>query len=160
MADLRQEVPEVAKVPETPGAPEVPEGRYGRTRNKTRGSGSGGGSSADTDRGLKITGGVLGVLMLALIAWLGSSYIAGQEVSGEMIKFKVVSDSAVEVHLEVRKDAGTAGVCTLRTQAESGGEVGRKNAAIPAAKSRVDTVITVRTTARATSAELVGCEQK
>ncbi|GAA2628611.1 DUF4307 domain-containing protein [Streptomyces axinellae] len=166
MADLRQDVPEVPKAPKapetpgTPGATKVPEGRYGRTpstRNTARG---GSGGSTDTDRGLKITGGVLGVLMLALIAWLGSSYIAGQEVSGEMIKFKVVSDSAVEVHLEVRKDAGTAGVCTLRTQAESGNEVGRKNAAIPAAKSRVDTVITVRTTARATSAELVGCEKK
>ncbi|WP_326688332.1 MULTISPECIES: DUF4307 domain-containing protein [unclassified Streptomyces] len=151
MVDLRQEAQEVPEVPE---APEVPEGRYGRARGTVRGA------EARTDRRLKITGGVLGVLMLALIAWIGSSYISGQEVSGELIKFKVVSDSAVEVHLEVRKDAGTAGVCTLRTRAESGGEVGRKDAAIAAPKSRVDTVITVRTTSRATSAELVGCQKK
>ena len=61
---------------------------------------------ARTDRRLKIVGAVLGVLGLAGIGWLGVSYISGQEVSGEMIKFKVVSDRAVEVHLEVRKDAG------------------------------------------------------
>lgn len=157
MVDPGQKVPGAPASPEVseaPKIPRVPEGRYGRTRNEARDT------EPRTDRNLKITGGVLGVLMLALIAWIGSSYISGQEVSGEMIKWEVVSDSAVEVHLEIRKDAGTAGVCTLRAQAKSGGEVGRKNAVIAASKSRVDTVITVRTTSRATSAELVGCQKK
>ena len=143
MVDLRQE---------------VPEGRYGRRKSAADGRATA--ADAQTDRRLKIVGGVLGVLMLALIGWIGSSYISGQDVSGEMIKFKVVSDSAVEVHLEVRKDAGTAGVCTLRTLAEDSGEVGRKDAPIAADKDRVDQVVTVRTTARATAAELVGCQVK
>ncbi|GEB53434.1 MULTISPECIES: DUF4307 domain-containing protein [Streptomyces] len=133
---------------------QVPEGRYGRTRAQGVGSGRDG---ARTDRRLKITGGVLGVLLLALVGWIGVSYITGQDVSGELIKFKVASDTEVQVHLEVRKDAGTAGVCTLRTRAEDGAEVGRKDARIAADPSRVDTVIPVRTTSRATSAELVGC---
>ncbi|NSC23589.1 DUF4307 domain-containing protein [Streptomyces albus subsp. chlorinus] len=139
-------------------ARKVPEGRYGRA---PRGAGGGaGGAEARTDRRLKITGGILGVLLLALVGWIGGSYIAGQDVSAELIKFKVVSDSAVEVHLEVRKDEGVEGVCTLRARAESGNEVGRKSVSFPAGTSRVDEVITVRTTARATSPDLVGCQTK
>lgn len=142
MVDLRQE---------------VPEGRYGR-RKSAAATGHATAADARTDRRLKIVGGVLGVLMLGLIAWIGGSYVSGQDVSGEMIKFKVVSKSAVEVHLEVRKDAGTAGVCTLRAQAEDGGEVGRKDVTIPAAPARVDEVFTLRVTGLATSAQLVGCQ--
>ena len=126
------------------------DGRYGRSHGAE--------GEARADRKLKITGGVLGVLFLALIAWIGGSYVSGEDVSGEIIKFKVVSDRAVEVHLEVRKDSGTAGVCTLRTRAEDGAEVGRKDASFSKDKSRVDSVVTVRTTSRATSAELMGCE--
>ncbi|MBO8193313.1 DUF4307 domain-containing protein [Streptomyces oryzae] len=146
MVDLRQQ---------------VPEGRYGRTAGRSgRATGRDGSAEARTDRRLKITGGVLGVLLLALVGWIGVSYVSGQDVSGELIKWKVVSDSAVEVHLEVRKDAGVEGVCTLRTRAENGSEVGRKDAEFPTGTSRVDKVITVRTTARATSAELVGCQTR
>ncbi|MEU7316687.1 DUF4307 domain-containing protein [Streptomyces sp. NPDC007083] len=139
MVDLRQQ---------------VPEGRYGRAAGRSAGG------EARTDRRLKVTGGVLGALMLALITWFGVAYISGQQVSGELIKFKVVSDSAVQVHVEVRKEAGAAGVCTLRTRAEDGSEVGRKNAEFAAGASRVDEVVTVRTTARATSAELIGCQER
>ncbi|MEW2222879.1 DUF4307 domain-containing protein [Streptomyces sp. NPDC006990] len=139
MVDLRQQ---------------VPEGRYGRAAGRSAGG------EARTDRRLKATGGVLGVLMLALIGWFGVAYISGQQVSGELIKFKVVSDSAVQVHVEVRKEAGAEGVCTLRTRAEDGSEVGRKNAEFAAGTSRVDEVVTVRTTARATSAELIGCQER
>ncbi|GAB2802234.1 DUF4307 domain-containing protein [Streptomyces daliensis] len=131
---------------------EPPEGRYGRYGR------SGDDDDARTDRKLKIIGGVLGVAMLGLIGWIGVSYVSGQDVSGELIKFKVVSDTAVEAHLEVRKDAGAAGVCTLRTQEESGAEVGRKDVRIGAGEDRLDTVVTIRTTKPATSAELVGCQ--
>ncbi|MGP3954153.1 DUF4307 domain-containing protein [Streptomyces sp. 7N604] len=118
------------------------------------------GRSADAraDRKLKIVGAVLGAALLAVIAWSGVSYIAGQDVSGELIKFKVVSDAAVEVHLEVRKDAGTPGVCTLRAQAEDGTEVGWKDLRFEERGGRVDRVGTVRTTRRATAVELVGCK--
>ncbi|NLU66699.1 DUF4307 domain-containing protein [Streptomyces sp. HNM0574] len=126
-----------------------PEGRYGRVAR---------GDEARTDRRLKITGAVLGALMVALIAWIGAGYISSQGVSGELIKFKVVSDEAVEAHLEVRKDKDASGVCTLRTQEESGAEVGRKAVRVKSGEERIDSVVTVRTTARATSAELVGCE--
>ncbi|GAA2074065.1 DUF4307 domain-containing protein [Streptomyces albiaxialis] len=126
------------------------EGRYGRTRGAV--------GEARTDRRLKITGAVLGVLMLGVIAWIGFSYVSGKDVSGEMIKFKVVSDRTVEVHLEVRKDSGVEGVCTVRALAEDGAEVGRKDVTYGKGEERVDAVTDMRTTSRATSAELVGCE--
>lgn len=126
--------------------PVLPEGRYGRS------------SDERADRKLKIVGSVLGVGLLALVSWFGYDYVAGQSVSGELIKFKRVSDSEVEVHLEVRKDADAAGTCTLRSRAEDGSEVGRKDVRFEKGpETRIDRVVTVRTTSSATSAELVGC---
>ncbi|OEV08401.1 DUF4307 domain-containing protein [Streptomyces nanshensis] len=128
----------------------VPAGRYGNA--------SGGAArDARADRRLKIVGAVLGVLALAGIAWFGVDYIAGQSVSGQVIKFKVVSGRTVEVHLEVRKDAGAEGVCTIRARAADGGEVGRKDVTVRGGAEQVDTVASLRTTRRATSAELMGC---
>ncbi|MCT2594609.1 DUF4307 domain-containing protein [Streptomyces sp. N2-109] len=125
---------------------EPPAGRYGRS------------ADAVADRRLKIVGAVLGTGLLGIIGWFGVSYISGTDVSGELIKFKVVSDEAVEAHVEVRKDQDADGVCTLRAMEENGREVGRKAVRIDGAESRVDTVVTVRTTARAVTAELVSCE--
>ncbi|PJE96654.1 DUF4307 domain-containing protein [Streptomyces carminius] len=129
----------------TPAGGGLPQGRYGRP---------GGGGS---DRGLKAVGAVLGVAFLAMIAWFGVSYITGTKVSAELIKFDVVSDREVAVHLEVRKDADVTGVCTVSSLAEDGGEVGRADFTFEAPESRIDEVVTLRTTARATTAKLVGC---
>lgn len=134
------------------GAGRPPEGRYGAS--------GGAGRDARADRKLKIVGGVLAVLSLAGIGWLGADYIGGQPVSGQVIKFKVVSGRTVEVHLEVRKDTDATGVCTLRTRAADGGEVGRKDVTVAGGAEQVDQVVSVRTTRRATSAELVGCEPR
>jgi len=136
-----------------PGSTGLPQGRYGSTGSATE-------RDARTDRRLKIVGAVLGVLGLAVLGWIGAGYISSQEVSGEMIKFKVVSDRTVEVHVEVRKDAGAEGVCTLRALADDGAEVGRKDVPVAAGPERVDTVASVRTTTRATSAELKGCQPR
>ncbi|MFV2118545.1 DUF4307 domain-containing protein [Streptomyces sp. Act-28] len=123
----------------------LPEGRYGRT------------AEARTDRRLRIVGSVLGVALLALIGWFGYDYVAGQSVSAEMIKFDVAAADRVDVHLEVRKADGAKGYCTVRALAESGAEVGRKEVRFDQAAPRVDEVITVRTTERATAAQLLGC---
>jgi hypothetical protein len=129
---------------------ELPEGRYGRSASAR--------SDAHADRTLKTVGAVLGAGLLALIAWLGVSYMSSQQVSGELIKFKIVSDKAVEVHLEVRKDADTPGVCTIRAQSEDTSDVGWKDMRFDERESRVDKVGTVRTTRRATAVELIGCK--
>ncbi|MDT0545769.1 MULTISPECIES: DUF4307 domain-containing protein [Streptomyces] len=125
----------------------LPDGRYGRSADQR------------ADRKLKILGAVLGAGFLAMIAWFGYSYITGQqEISGRVIAFKVVSDDAVEVRLEITKDTGTAGVCTLRTLDADHAEVGRKDFTFGKGQGDTVKVVTVRTTGRATTAELVGCD--
>ncbi|MFE0131070.1 DUF4307 domain-containing protein [Streptomyces sp. NPDC059037] len=125
----------------------LPEGRYGHSRT----------ADERTDRKLMIVGSVLGVILLGVIGWFGYDYINGTKVSAEVIKFDVVSDHAVKAHLEVRKDAGARGYCTLRSQAESGAEVGRADFRFDQRTGRVDKVVTLRTTEKATSVELLGC---
>ncbi|ATL30121.1 DUF4307 domain-containing protein [Streptomyces formicae] len=125
----------------------LPEGRYGRSRT----------ADEAADRKLKLVGAVLGVLFLGGIGWLGYSYIDGTKISAEIIKFDVVSDDSVEVHLEVRKDADTKGYCTLRSQSEDGAEVGRADFRFDQRQDRIDKRVTLRTKAPATSAELLGC---
>ncbi|MGW1772823.1 DUF4307 domain-containing protein [Streptomyces sp. NPDC002104] len=124
---------------------ELPEGRYGRSADER------------ADRKLKIIGSVLGVALLGVVGWIGWDYVAGQSVSAELIKYKVVSDSAVEVHLEVRKEASATGVCTLSSQDEAHSEVGRADFTFAQKSGRVDEMVTLKTTGRATMIEIIGC---
>ncbi|MEV6128575.1 DUF4307 domain-containing protein [Streptomyces violaceusniger] len=124
----------------------LPDGRYGRS------------ADARADRTLKIVGAVLGAGLLALITWFGYDYITGQDVSGRLTGFKVVADDAVDVRLEITKDKDATGVCTVRTLDEYHDEVGRKDFTFDQREGDLVKVVTVRTTARATSAELIGCE--
>ncbi|MFF0472474.1 DUF4307 domain-containing protein [Streptomyces sp. NPDC004284] len=124
---------------------QLPEGRYGRTADER------------ADRKLRITGAVLGVLFLGVMGWFGWHYVVDNKISAELIKFDVVSADEVQVHLEIRKDEGVKGVCTLRSRSEDGSEVARKDVRVDDDAARVDRVFSLRTTARATSAELIGC---
>ncbi|MER5631562.1 DUF4307 domain-containing protein [Streptomyces nitrosporeus] len=123
----------------------VPEGRYGRTQDQR------------ADRKLRIIGGVLGVAFLAMIGWFGYSYIAGQDVRAEIVKSRIVSDGRVDAHLEIHKDRDAAGHCTIRALSEDGGEVGRKEIRVEESTERIDTVVSMRTTTRATAVELMSC---
>ncbi|MFF8956530.1 DUF4307 domain-containing protein [Streptomyces sp. NPDC014894] len=128
---------------------ELPEGRYGRSADER------------ADRKLKILGAVLGVGFLGMVGWFGYDYVSGERISAEVIKFSVTSDSEVQVHLEIRKDSDAAGTCTIRSRSEDGAEVGRLDVAVDAAGDRrIDEVFRIRTTARATSAELAQCAAK
>ncbi|MFE5403436.1 DUF4307 domain-containing protein [Streptomyces sp. NPDC056580] len=122
----------------------LPEGRYGRS------------SDERADRRLKVAGSVLGVLLLALIGYFAYHYIVQSEISAQVIAFKA-SDDAVRVHLEVHKDSGASGYCTLRSQSAEGAEVGRADFRFSGQDTRIDKVVTLRTTARGTTAELLGC---
>ncbi len=123
----------------------VPEGRYGRTEDQR------------ADRKLKIVGSVLGAALLGVIGWIGYDYVGGQGISAEMIKFKVVSDTRADVHLEVRKDRDGHGYCVVRALSEDGSEVGRKEVRFDRPEDRVDEIVTVVTRSRATAVEPMGC---
>ena len=123
---------------------QLPEGRYGRS------------SDERADRKLKIAGTVLGALLLARIGYFAYHYVGQNKISGEVIAFDAKT-SAVEVHLEVRKDSGTSGYCTIRSQAADGAEVGRADFRFDGDATRIDKVVTLRTTAPGTTAELLGC---
>ncbi|PAZ14943.1 hypothetical protein CLM62_16370 [Streptomyces sp. SA15] len=122
----------------------LPEGRYGRS------------SDERADRRLKVIGAALGALLLALIGYFAYHYVGQNKISGEVITFKPLKDS-VQVHLEVRKDAGAGGYCTVRSQAEDGAEVGRADFRFDGDATRIDKVVTLRTTSQGTTAELLGC---
>ncbi|MCP9957550.1 DUF4307 domain-containing protein [Streptomyces sudanensis] len=123
----------------------LPGARYGRA------------AEARTDRRLKAVGSVLGVALLALVGWFGYDYVTGQKVSAEMIKFDVVAADRVDVHLEVRTADGAKGYCTVRALSEDRTEVGRRDFRFDRAAPRLDEVVVLRTTRRATAAQLVGC---
>ncbi|MDH6112511.1 hypothetical protein P3T36_001394 [Kitasatospora sp. MAP12-15] len=123
----------------------VPEGRYGTTGDQA-------------DRRLKFVGAGLAVVILGLIAWLGGSYLLQQsKLNGTVIAFQVVSDSQVQVELAINKDSGTSGTCTLRSQSPDGTVVGQTDVDIPSHGTAFQQVVTIRTTARGTTGELLSC---
>jgi hypothetical protein len=122
----------------------LPESRYGRS------------SDERADRRLKAIGAVLGALLLALVGYFAYYYVGKNEISGEVITFEPSKDS-VRVHLEVRKDADAGGYCTVRSQGEDGAEVGRADFRFDGDATRIDKVVTLRTTSPGTTAELLGC---
>ncbi|MER6439694.1 MULTISPECIES: DUF4307 domain-containing protein [unclassified Streptomyces] len=123
---------------------QLPEGRYGRSADER------------ADRKLRILGGVLGVVLLALIGWFAYYYVGENKISAQVITFDASADT-VQVHLEVHKDADAHGYCTLRSQSADGAEVGRADFRFDQNASRIDKVVTLRTTSRGTTAELLGC---
>ncbi|MFE9994448.1 DUF4307 domain-containing protein [Streptomyces avermitilis] len=123
---------------------QLPEGRYGRSADER------------AEHKLKIVGGILAVALLALFGYFAYHYVVQNKISGEVITFKA-SDDAVKVHLEVRKDADATGYCTVRSQAADGSEVGRADFRFTGHDTRIDKVVTLRTTALGTTAELLGC---
>lgn len=123
---------------------QLPEGRYGRS------------SDERADHRLRIAGAVLGTLVLVLIGYFAYHYVGQNKISGEVIAFDA-KKTAVAVHLEVRKDSGTSGYCTVRSQAADGSEVGRADFRFSGDATRIDRLVTLRTTAPGTTAELLGC---
>jgi hypothetical protein len=122
-----------------------PAGRYGP------------GGDARADRKLRVAAVVFGVLVAAGVGWYGYDTLAGDKVSAQVVAFEAVSDQAVQIHLEVHKGSDSVAVCTLRSVDADHNEVGRKDVRITRHGKQVDTLVTVRTTARGATGELVGC---
>ncbi|MFJ3789338.1 DUF4307 domain-containing protein [Kitasatospora sp. NPDC090091] len=126
--------------------PQLPEGRYGRRDDR------------ETDRRLKAVGAVCAVVALGLLAWLGGSYLIRETtMNGLVPTFEAVSDGEMKLHLAVRKSDGTSGSCTVRSQGADGAVVGVADFPVPAGGSSYDAWVSLRTTSRGTTAELLGC---
>ncbi|MFC9481213.1 SURF1 family cytochrome oxidase biogenesis protein [Streptomyces griseus] len=121
-------------------------------------AGSGPGEDARKDRILTVVGGVLAAVFVGFLAWSGTAYLTGQNYSGELVTFDVVSPEAVDARLSVRKNTDAVIVCTLRALSEQGREVSRVDVRFPDREKDVDRRVRVRTTDRATALELVGCQ--
>ncbi|QXQ95438.1 SURF1 family cytochrome oxidase biogenesis protein [Streptomyces sp. WY228] len=121
-------------------------------------AGSGPGEDARKDRILTVVGGVLAAVFVGFLAWSGTAYLTGQNYSGELVTFDVVSPEAVDARLSVRKSTDAVIVCTLRALSEQGREVSRVDVRFPDREKDVDRRVRVRTTDRATALELVGCQ--
>jgi hypothetical protein len=120
-----------------------PADRYGRARSAP-------------GRGRVVYLAVVGVF-LALIAMIGYLYVSRSTVSGEVVSFHAVSDTQMDIRISVSKDAGRSASCTVRSRAEDGSEVGRTTVTLAPGSGDVTTVVHLRTTARGTTGELVGC---
>ncbi|MFI0940699.1 DUF4307 domain-containing protein [Streptomyces sp. NPDC021020] len=125
--------------------PTPPAGRYGP------------GADARADRKLRIAAIVAGVLVAAGVGWYGYDTLSGDKVSAQVVAFEAVSDQEVQIHLEVHKGKDAVTVCTLRSVDADHNEVGRKDVRVDQHTKDVDTVVTVRTTGRGETGELLGC---
>ncbi|GAA2905829.1 DUF4307 domain-containing protein [Streptomyces mexicanus] len=122
----------------------LPEGRYGRSADER------------ADHKLKIAAVVLGAALLALVGYFAYHYVGQSKISAQVVSFQT-SDDAVRIHLEVHKDADARGYCTLRSQAADGDEVGRADFHFDQHATQIDQILTLRTTSRGTTGELLGC---
>lgn len=127
----------------------LPDGRYGRSAA----------DQARTNRRLTIAGVIFITLLVAFLAWVGVSYLREETVSAELTTFDIVSSGEVEISLTVRKPAGSDAVCTVRAQAEDGLEVGRADFRFTENESEIHPSVTLKTTQRATAAELIECSE-
>ena len=116
-----------------------PEGRYGRS------------SDERSDRRLKLAGAVFGALLLALMGYFAYYYVGQNKISAEVIEYDF-TDRAVKVHLEVRKDSGASGYCTIRSQSTRPGSTGSSRCVRRRAGRRRSCSAVTRTDARAADA--------
>ena len=126
---------------------ELPEGRYGRSADER------------ADHKLKIAGVVLGVIVLVVVAWIGYDYVSGKSaLNAQVVTFEIPSADKVTMGLDVNKDTGAAGTCTVRALDKDHVEVGRKDIAFTEGQSVSHVTVELRTTSKASSAELVSCQ--
>jgi hypothetical protein len=136
-------------------AHEVPEDRYGDSR---RGDPNPIRRDARDERRLRVAAVVFVVFLLGLVVWLGGSYVMqASKMYGSVPTYQVTSDSTVQAHLSVTKSDGMSGTCTLRSQKADKEVVGQVDVPVPAAGKTFETTVTIRTTSRGATAELLGC---
>ncbi len=98
-------------------------------------------------------------LLLAIGYFLFTRY-TGDRVQARSVGYKVLSDRAVRVDIQVFKPAGSAAYCIVRSRGADGAEVGREVVVVDAegtAKKVVRTQHVLTTSARAVTGEVGRC---
>ena len=94
---------------------------------------------------------------VALVLWERATE---ERVTGRVLGYKVLSDSAVRIRLEVVKRPGGQAFCVIRARGADGREVGRDVAPVDptgTADRQQQATYTLSTTARPITGELAGC---
>ena len=131
--------------PENLGSSALPAGRYGPEPRRVH-------------RTVLITVGVVAAaLAVAYVVWV-ALFHANQPVRAGLESYRVMSDRSVEVVIRVVKDSDVAAVCLVRARSRDGVEVGRQEIEIPRGPEDEVRSITLTTTGRAITGELLGCE--
>jgi hypothetical protein len=107
---------------------------------------------------LVVIGGGLALLAVAWWIWIAVVHTT-PPVRYELLAFRPVSTSSIEIHFTVTREPDTSVACILRARGAGGEEVGRRQVIVPAeAAERADLTSTVQTTSRAVSGEVLLCQ--
>ncbi|WP_229679756.1 DUF4307 domain-containing protein [Saccharopolyspora thermophila] len=101
-----------------------------------------------------------GVVLVALVgvAVIGYNNLGDPPIQGKQVAFEVLDDHSVRIVLEVqRDDPARPADCVVRSRAESGEEVGRKEVLIHPADGTTRQETVLRTSSRAITGEVYGC---
>ncbi|WP_203655671.1 DUF4307 domain-containing protein [Actinocatenispora rupis] len=127
--------------------PTFPPGRYGHRRERR--------AASRLARGVLLSGVVLAGLAVAFGYYqrFGPPEYQADVVGWDSAK----GPSAAPMTLRVTRPDGKPTVCTVRSRAQDGAEVGRGEVRVPAGRTTVDVSYVLHTSRQAYTAEVVGC---
>ncbi len=111
-----------------------------------------------TSRWLILAIAVIGAAFVGVLGWI-TWRMATPPVQSELLSFRVVNASRVDITFNVRRDTGSETVCVLRARDELHVDVGYATVNISAGRDYVLSTYPLATLARATSAEILGCDK-
>jgi hypothetical protein len=108
------------------------------------------------------TGAKVAVVVLVAAFLAAAGYVtwrlASPSTQSTLLRFTVVDDTRVDIVFEVQRADGAATQCVLRAQDEQHADVGYATVTITRGKPVVEATYPLATYARATAAEVLGCE--
>lgn len=106
----------------------------------------------------KIIGIVAGLVLLAVVSFVGLNY-ADRPVSSDVLSYEHLGPDRIAVEFVVSMDPGTEAVCTLQAMNEGRAQIGFVETPIPAQTERHSSHhVEISTQDDAVSAEVLGCE--
>jgi hypothetical protein len=109
-------------------------------------------------RQLQVGLAVVGGLLLVGLAYLAFDRFSGSGVRSGTLGYRVRSDTEVQVRYQVTRPLGTTVVCAVQATGRDGSVVGAQDVRLdPTDREDLVTTTTLTTTARAATAQVLGC---